>query len=144
MKINIEVSCDLTKIIKKQDIPPALTKGVKNTLAPQAKANFDTESYSGAPWQPLKPRTIADRKAKGFPPGPILYRTGKLKNNNIIQQTAEGCIWDWKTPYASSHQFGVPANHLPARPYITGLGNTPEDVQAVENLCQDIVKELGL
>lgn len=145
MNVFASVTVDVTalkQIIK--EIPNAITDGVKNVMVQHANQNFKTESFEGYIWQALKPRTLADRKAKGFPPGPILYRTGKLKRNHTITETNTGCIWDWKTPYASGHQFGVPARHLPARPFITGLGNASEDKKAVDELCAYITKKLNL
>lgn len=147
MDIQINVSTDiqnLKDVLDNKKILPAIKAGVEGPLTQEAMRNFGTESYGGQKWQPLKPRTLADRAAKGFPPAPILYRTGKLKNTRNIEMKSDCVNWHWPTDYASAHQFGVPSSHLPARPFISGLGNTPTDVKAVEKLCEDIVKTLGL
>ena len=41
---------------------------------------FATEGAAGrGAWRKLAPRTLDDRRRKGFPPGPILVRTGALR-----------------------------------------------------------------
>ena len=147
MQVKLEITVDtanLKKALNSGTVAKATKTGVQQTLEPATKRNFKSEGFAGQRWQALKPRTLADRAAKGFPPGPILYRTGKLSRSYSIQVKGNIVVWDWRTPYASTHQWGVLAAHLPARPFILGLGATPADVQGVEQLCQVIAKQLGL
>lgn len=50
-------------------------------------ANFDTQSsFDGAPWLPLRPRTVRDRRRLGFPPyRPILVRTGDYRRSMTMR-----------------------------------------------------------
>lgn len=50
------------------------------TIRAAHRATFTSEGARGrGKWQPLAARTLADRRRKGYPPGPILVRSGKLK-----------------------------------------------------------------
>lgn len=86
------------------------------------KETFDSE---GPGWEPLKPSTIRDRKSKGFPAGPILVRTGKLRAS-LTERGADGQVLDVRKDqftvgtsvrYAMYHQTGSikVANHPPKR-----------------------------
>jgi hypothetical protein len=46
------------------------------------RAVFSTEGRAGrGAWDPLASSTIADRRRKGYPPGPILLRSGALREH---------------------------------------------------------------
>lgn len=53
---------------------------VANAINRGFASNFDNErAGDGGDWNRLRPFTIADRKRKGFGPGPILDRTGQYR-----------------------------------------------------------------
>ena len=48
----------------------------------QMLSNFDKEKdVNGNPFEPLKPSTVKERKSKGYGAGPILKRSGSLRNS---------------------------------------------------------------
>lgn len=54
-----------------------LTRSVKQVIIPSIEKNFAAE---GRPeWESLAQSTVKQRAKQGFPPGPTLVRTGKLK-----------------------------------------------------------------
>jgi hypothetical protein len=74
-------------------------------------------------WKPLTPFTIRDRRAKGFGPTPILYRTGRLKGaavQEIAIETGSG--------YVSTND-AIAIMQDPARPFYE---LSEEDLQAVD------------
>src|SRR4051794_23528439 len=79
--------------------------------------NFDDE---GPGWAPLAPSTVLSRAALGYPPGPILHRSGRMRRSLTGGAESTTDI-DGTTlrlgssvPYAEFHQTGT-AN-MPARP----------------------------
>lgn len=84
-------------------------KGAKDLQLREVQKNFNSEGgdISGK-WKPLKGRTIAQRIAMGFGPGPILQRTGKLKKS-IKQQslTPNKLVIGSDAKYFEFHQVGT-------------------------------------
>jgi len=76
---------------------------------------FITETDpDGNPWKPLAPATIEDRKKKGYWPGQMLTRSGRLRSS-ITRRNADGffCKADatsvtvgTNVEYAAIHQHG--------------------------------------
>ena len=61
-----------------------------------------------AKWKPLKPSTIKDRLAKGFPAGPILTRSGKMKRNTKQKKLTKNKLEIGNdTKYFQFHQLGT-------------------------------------
>jgi len=59
-------------------------------------ANFDAErAGDGGDWNRLRPFTIAERKRKGFGPGPILNRTGEYRRS-FTNRNASGHVEKFK------------------------------------------------
>jgi phage gpG-like protein len=84
------------------------------------RRNFEAQGRPNR-WRRLARRTLADRRRKGYGPGPILVRSGTLKR---------GFLGDWgKTyfrinnrarsrrgyPYFWPHQLGAPKANIPQR-----------------------------
>jgi phage gpG-like protein len=90
-----------------------------------AQRNFDSEGrFYGRGWKALKPSTIRDRIRKGFGAGPILNRTGNLRNNALIRRTGRSSVEVWNiTPYAKYHQYGT--KNIPIRTVLT----VPDETQ---------------
>lgn len=62
-------------------LPQALTDALPSIRAAHRR-NFTTEGASGrGRWAPLAPSTILERARLGYPPGPILKRTGALQRH---------------------------------------------------------------
>jgi phage gpG-like protein len=81
-------------------------------------AKFDAE---GPGWAPLAESTITSRIALGFGSGPILERTGDLRDSldgtgafNVSSSWQLGWESYSTVPYATFHQTGTPK--MPARP----------------------------
>jgi phage gpG-like protein len=79
---------------------------------------FDAEGYG---WAPLAPATLEDRARQGFPPGPILHRTGELRDSLVnparaADMTPDTLTWGSDVEYAGYHQDGTP--RMPQRKVI--------------------------
>jgi len=105
-----------------------LTKSLNMVIIPSIIKNFEAE---GRPkWRPLAKSTIASRYALGFPRGPILERTGRLKREatrkniweiNLDILKLRTVYFDQKVPYAQFHQMGA---QIPATRMTGSLGAT--------------------
>jgi phage gpG-like protein len=80
--------------------------------------NFDDE---GPGWAPLAPSTVASRLALGYPAGPILHRSGRMRRSltgqggdAITQIDGDSLALGSSVPYAGFHQTGT--GTMPARP----------------------------
>jgi phage gpG-like protein len=90
-------------------------------------ANFDSEGGgfgTFAAWPQLAASTIADRLRKGFAPGPMLERTGLLRQS-VTERMTPGNLFlvepnrltvGTYVPYARFHQSGT--SRMPARPIV--------------------------
>jgi len=82
-------------------------------------------SYSGKGWPRLKLSTLKDRKRKGYPPGPILVRSGALRDSLVSNtmntiNTVRRKYWEYgsRIPYAIYHQSTRPRRKLPRRAFL--------------------------
>lgn len=102
------------------------------------RAVFSTEGTAGrGRWQPLAASTIADRRRKGYPPDPILLRSGDLRRHvleapAVIRRTRGGwelviaperVVAGTGRPYYAIHARGGQAGRggsatIPARPMV--------------------------
>lgn len=108
-------------IARSSDLTPALQR-VGRYLMGSTLRTFQAE---GRPrkWQRLAPRTLEDRRKKGFSAGPILDRTGTLKRS-LTQPGAKGSIfivgprslrYGSSILYFETHQKGDPTRNIPKR-----------------------------
>lgn len=91
-----------------------LMTALRVVVVPAIKRNFDEQ---GRPrWQALSKATVYDRLIKGYPRGPILDRSGRLKREavklNVWEYKANtlrfrGNYFTQKVPYAQFQQFGA-------------------------------------
>ena len=121
-KITFSLSADKSKsdyvkdvddiIARSSNLQPAM-EAVGEYLMGSTRRTFEAE---GRPkrWQALKPATIADRARKGYPPTPILIRSGKLFRS-LTQKGAPGSLlragprslrYTSTVPYFKTHQLG--------------------------------------
>lgn len=80
-------------------------------------------------WKPLTAFTIRERRALGFGPSPILYRTGRLKGaavQEIAIETGSGYV---ATNDAIAIKQDQGEGRIPARPF---YDLSEEDLQAVD------------
>jgi hypothetical protein len=119
--VSSALELDALVIAALTDCTPAM-EASERALRDRIEANFDSESAAGDVWDPLKPRTLADRADKGFPPGPILYRTGQLR---AVATAVHGHGSDWAEvgapddhPYASAHAGSGSHDHVPLRDFL--------------------------
>ena len=84
--------------------------------------------FGGGHWAPLA-AWYARWKSKNYPGRGILVLSGRLRNSvswpwvqsgawGIWQPQATSITYGTKVPYAPKHQYGDPATHLPARPFM--------------------------
>jgi len=96
------------------------------------------QAPNGQAWRPLSQRTIAERAAEGRNTTDILRRTSALLNSiQIGELTANRVVVGTPLHYAGKHQFGDPANRIPARPFI---GLSDEDKQDIEEVALSYVR----
>jgi len=109
-----------------------LMEEVKRTQAKRWARNFASEGREYGGWVGLSPRTIQDRAASGYGPGPILRRTGGLYNyvhteSHNGQVDASSVNWHFSNAggtsgvtganWPLSHHFGTSGKwSVPARP----------------------------
>lgn len=61
---------------------PGVMRDALPAIRDAHRAVFQSEGAAGrGPWPALSPRTIAERRRLGFGPGPILVRTGQLRDH---------------------------------------------------------------
>ncbi len=76
----------------------------------------------GAPWAPLSPRYAARKKKSS---DKILLLDGYLRDLLAYNASDSGLEFGTNRIYGATHQFGDPARHIPARPWL-GLSATDE------------------
>lgn len=73
---------------------------------------------TGAPWPPLSNETV---ERKGF--GDILVESGELQANvestSRYDKSNRASIISSSLPYAGVHEFGLPEQGIPARPFLS-------------------------
>jgi|SRR6185369_15195072 len=106
-----------------------LTTALNQVIVPSIIQNFQEQ---GRPkWQKLSKKTIYNRQMEGFPRGPILQKTGRLKRiatrkniwyiqDNVLRMRTT--YFDQAVPYGEFHQFG--AKEARSKKRLTGLRNT--------------------
>lgn len=91
-----------------------LKTSLNEVMVPAIQHNF--ESQGRPPWKALSKKTIYNRLLEGYPRGPILQKSGRLKREatrkNIwtIQDNMLKIMlnyFDQKVPYAKYHQLGA-------------------------------------
>lgn len=119
--------------VRIEDMSPVWEQIGEDLLADFASNFADEGGVFGqgawAQWAPLAQSTIADRLRRGYDAGPILERTGQLRQSttergtpgNVFIVAANGVEVGTLTPYAKYHQSGT--RRMPKR-VIVGL--TPE------------------
>lgn len=111
---------DLNGIVKRsEDMSPVFEAYARYLMGVVAR-NFEAE---GRPkrWAALAPSTVQDRIRKGYGPGPILERTGKLKRSltergatgNILRIGPKSLKYGSSVKYFVYHQYGT--STMPAR-----------------------------
>lgn len=112
----------------------ALYQGGGFVRAGGAFSNSGSATTRSQPWAPLKPSTVSQRVALGFPgTRPILVRTGRLKRGFRIQRILpdELTITN-KVPYGVFHQLGT--DRIPQRK-VMGFSN--KSLKAIEQILKN-------
>lgn len=113
------------------DCKPAM-EDAKDLLVEQINGNFDRESAGERRWRPLAPATLRDRKQKGFPPGPILHRTGNLRNAATevqeVTSTSAAVGAPDDHPYAKFHAGSGPRSTIPLRDFLAVRAPTIQQI----------------
>lgn len=141
--------------------PDNLERWLKSTAQPlmqrRAKANFKAErDPTGAAWAPMSPATQKIRAAAGFPPQPLMVRTGELHryitgspfhttalpDGAMLTAPGQGgsaeAVKKFKAAQHGTKQNPWPnAKPTPARPV---LGLTPRDGRTLGHALQDMLE----
>ena len=119
-----ELQRALNRLIKAGgDLTPAMRE-IAGHLADSVADSFDRQQApDGAPWKPLKPKTVRDRQRRGYGAGPILERSGDLARSILADHDETSAVAATNLIYAATHHFGDERRNIPARPF---LGVTDE------------------
>ena len=102
----------------------AAMREVAGHLADSVADSFDREATpEGAPWKPLKPKTVRERQRRRYAAGPILERSGDLARSILADHDKTSAVAGTNLIYAATHHFGDASRGIPARPF---LGLTDE------------------
>ena len=112
-------------ISRSEDLSPVWYK-VRDTFKKDVSEAFRSEGASiGEHWLGLSKSTIKDRKRKGYPPKPILVRSGDLRDsltsgNSYTIDNVSKRFWEYGTeiPYAIYHQSRKSRKKLPRRVFL--------------------------
>ncbi len=111
---------DLEGIVARStDLSPAFTAVARYLMGSVAR-NFAAEGRPKS-WAALAPITIADRQRKGYPAGPILVRSGRLKDSltkpgapgQVLRIGPRSIRYGSSVKYYRYHQYGT--RNMPAR-----------------------------
>lgn len=99
----------------------AALKNIGEYLVEATQGNFDAErAPSGAPWAPLKPKTLRRKRTQK-----ILTESRRLRDSIVWQLEGAGELAvGTNVIYAATHQFG--RGEIPARPFL-GLSAADRD-----------------
>jgi len=91
-----------------KDFKPFLSE-LSQKMTDNVNKNFDTEgSHLGSKWARLKSNTVMQRVRLGYGTGPILQRTGKLKNSTYQKEkTSKRVVVSNSAHYYKYHQLGT-------------------------------------
>lgn len=96
-----------------------VTQGWADVIALAIKDNFANEAAGTRAFEPLAVSTIADRRRKGFADGPILQRTGNLKDAATAvkehDKTRAEVGFEDGHPYAEFHMGEGARSKIPLR-----------------------------
>jgi phage gpG-like protein len=88
---------------------------VGQSLLKTFRDNFNSQgSLLGSPWDPLSPRTIAQKAKLGFPLNPLVRTTTMREGFLYKPSNSEVIVWN-PTPYFAYHQSIKPRSKLPRR-----------------------------
>lgn len=114
------------------DMGEPMRKAV-DIIAAGIEDNFASESAAGEAWQELAESTIEDRARKGFPPGPILRRTGDLQRaasayRSSDKESAE--VGPEGVDYAKFHISLDPRTKIPLRDFLAQSDERLDEIEA--------------
>lgn len=130
-----------------------LKTSLYEVVIPSIDRNFAAQGRP--PWKRLSQRTILNRLYEGFPRGPILDKTGRLKRESLrkniwkISATELNLMANYytqKIPYAKFHQFGARIPRSRIVRHITGRigpGGTFRRFQFSTQLQRNLTGEHG-
>ncbi len=120
-----------TLLYRLNDMSPVMME-VSEDMRDAVEENFEQE---GRPkWKALSPKTIEQRRKKGYWPGNILIQEGNLVRSIEASHSKDEAVVGTNLKYAAIHQFGGMAGRkhkvkIPARPY---LKLTDSDIERIK------------
>ena len=121
VRLEENITQKLNEIQKKLgDLTPVFNQ-IGHTLIYIVEENFESESFLGKPWTPLKDSTKKQKAKKGYKK--ILQNRGHLAESIDFEASKNKLVLGTNVEYAAIHQFGGNAgkNHsakIPARPFL--------------------------
>jgi len=112
-----------------RDLSPAMRdigEGLLNSLHDRFDERPRGRAPDGSMWARLKQSTRRQRARLGFDAERALIRSGDLRNSFSWEAGRDFVSLGSNSIYAGTHQFGLPAKNVPARPM---LGLAGDDVQ---------------
>lgn len=109
------------RLARVQNPEPALRR-MGQVLVNFARQAFRDPSKRPAPWPGLSPRTLAQKKKKGYGSKPLIASGTLARSPRVISVTRNEVVVGSDRavgPYslAAIHQLGAPRRHIPARPF---------------------------
>ena len=141
----MEITLDTTRSIKGLDkLSDKLTdmtplfRNIAGLLADITEDAFDHEMDPSTHeiWKDLSPRTIKERKAKGYWPGKKLVQTNILFSSITPSSGNDFAQIGTNEDYAADLHFGNKEKNLEARPF---LGYSPDNAEEIEQMISDFL-----
>jgi len=121
VKLEDNITDKLNELQKRlKNLKPVFNQ-IGYSLIDIVEENFETESFLGKPWTPLKEATKKQKAKKGYEK--ILQNRGHLAESIDFKASEDKLFLGTNVEYAAIHQFGGDAgkNHsakIPARPFL--------------------------
>jgi len=136
-----EVQAALRRLREKVGDLSDTFRDIGEHLLNATQARFDREiDPAGNPWTPLKPKTKASKRRKGYR-DKIMQMRGHLRDHLVMQADPDGVEIGTNRIYGATHQFGDASRGIPARPF---LGISEDDTQYIlDVLAEDLERVLN-
>ncbi|CUB06609.1 phage virion morphogenesis protein [Marinomonas fungiae] len=135
------------QLLARSDNLAPVMKDIEGVLADATERAFDEESSPDHdPWPNLSAFTQSQRTEKGYWPGQILQRSGRLAAGIETDSDSDSAYIGTNVIYAAIQQFGgttspnsmIPNKDIKPRPFI-GLGS--EDEEEILDILKDFLSE---
>jgi len=121
VKLEDNITSKLNELQKRLNNLKPVFNQIGYTLIDIVEENFESESFLGRAWTPLKKSTKKQKAKKGYEK--ILQNRGHLAESIDFKATNDKLILGTNVEYAAIHQFGGDTGknhsvHIPAREFL--------------------------